>query len=151
MAILTGVFTTVGRGALGKSFGNLAGLSGSYPICRASYFRIGMGGYTIVGGNKFPKAPDPSLTALEATGAPGDFYFQKSLANQDISWIAPSTLVIRCRLDPIESNDDGTGNPPKFFEIGIFDENNVMIIYSTFAEQTKSSNKILTNNIQAYF
>lgn len=149
--LLTGIMTNAGRAAIAKSFGNLKGASGQFPICRAKYFKIGMGGYTIVGASKFPKDPDPALTNIEATGAPGDFYYQKELTALDVTFIAPSTIQIRCHLVPAESNDDGTGNAPRFFEVGLFDENNTMVCYATFGEQTKSANKVLTNFLQVYF
>lgn len=147
MAVLTGIVTSAGRAALAKSFGKAGGFLG----CHAKYFKIGMGGWQVSGGGKIPKTPDPSLTDIEATGAAGDFFFQKDFVPTDFIFIAPSTIQIRCRVEPLESNDDGAGNAPRFFEIGVFDENDVMVVYTTFPEQTKQANKILTNFVQFYF
>lgn len=148
--LLTGIMTTAGRAALAKSFGNLKGTSGQFPLCRAKYFKIGMGGYTIIGDSKFPKDPDPALTDIESVTDP-EYYFTKELTALDITFIAPSTIQVRCSLVPVEANDDGSGNSPRFFELGVFDENNVMICYATFGEQSKSANKVLTNFLQVYF
>lgn len=145
--LLTGVFTSKGREVIAKGIGNVAG----YPSVRAKYFKIGMGGYFTTGGGRSPKDPDPSLTDIEADGTPGNAFFRKDFSPVDFTFIAPSTMQIRCRLEPSEANDDGNSEAPRFFEIGIFDDDDNMIIYTTFAEQSKAPNKILSNFVQAYF
>ena len=144
---LTGVFTDKGRETLAKAMANIAG----FPQTRAVYFKIGMGGYVDTPSGRVPKDPNPALTDIEATGAPGDFSIQKNLNALDFVFIAPSTMQIRCQLSGSEANDDGLGNAPRLFEVGIFDDNGNMLIYATFPEQTKAANKILTNYVQAYF
>lgn len=145
--ILTGVFTNKGREVLSKGFANLAG----FPIVRAKYFKVGMGGWYDTPLGRVPKDPNPSLLDIEATGAPGDVFLQKDLVAADFLFVSPSTMQIRCRLSGSEGNDDGLGNAPRYFEVGVFDDNDNMIIYATFPEQTKSANKVLTNYVQAYF
>ena|GEM_PF-4712449 len=146
MAFLTGVMTTVGRAALAKSFGKLGGNDGSH----AAYFRIGTGGYIDTGSGRIPKDPSEALAEIEAvTGAM--FYFEKALTPSDFVFVAPSIIQIRCRLDGIEANDDGFGEEPEFFELGIYDDQDVLVAYTTFPQQTKASNKILTNYVQCYF
>ena len=147
MALLTGIFTSKGREVIAKGFGNVAG----YPIVRAKYYRIGMGGYISTPSGRVPKAPDPALLNIEADGSAGNVFIQKNINAIDLLFIAPSTMQIRCRLEPADLNDDGLGNSPRLFEIGIFDDNNNMIIYATFPEQSKAANKILTNYVQAYY
>lgn len=146
---LTGVFTNKGREVLSKSFGK----NGGNPVCHAKYFKIGMGGYIDTPSGRVPKDPTSGLgyLDLEADGSPGNFVYQKTLSTVDFTFIAPSIMQVRCRLDNLEANDDGLGNPPRFFEVGVFDENDNMIVYATFPEQTKAANKILTNYVQAYF
>lgn len=145
---ITGVVTNKGREVFAKAFGNIA----PYPQTRAYKFRIGMGGWEL---NallaKIPKTPNPSLVNVEATNVPGDIYIEKLLVPGDFLFIAPSIMQVRCRLEPLEANDDGLGEPPAFFEIGIFDDNNNMLVYSTFFEQTKTPTKILTSFVQVYF
>lgn len=147
MAILTGVMTTRGRRRLAESFGQVGGFS----YTNAVYFKIGMGGYLVVGDGRVPKSPNPALLDIEATGAPGDYFLQKTLVANDFTFIEPSIMQVRCRVEPTEGNDDGNGNAPRFFEIGLFDADDNMLVYTTFPEQTKQANKILTNFIQVYF
>lgn len=150
MAVLTGVFTYLGRKTLAKAYGRIAGYPDSYP----TYFKIGMGGYIVTPAGRTPKDPDPTLTDVEADDTPGNIYIQKNLVSTDFTFIdvdGGGIMQIRTRLEPGEGNDDGTGNSPRFFEVGVFDQNNVMLIYATFAEESKSDSKILSNNVQAYF
>lgn len=147
MSVLTGVITNLGRTTLAKSWGFLAGYPTTYP----AYFKIGMGGYITTAAGRSPKDPDPTKTNIEADGSAGNYYFQKSLQATDFTFLPDSTMQIRCRLEPGEANDDGTGNAPRFFEVGVFDQNNNLLVYATFAEQTKAANKILSNSVQAYF
>lgn len=146
MAILTGVTTSDGRAAFAKSFGKRAGFSGTH----AAYFRMGVGGYVELGGGRSPKAPDPALHDIESVTS-SLYYFEKQFGATDLVFVSPSIMQVRCKLDGIESNDDGSGNEPKFFELGIFDDQGVLVAYTTFPEQTKASNKILTNYVQCYF
>lgn len=150
MALLTGVFTSIGRVTMAKAYGRVAGYPDSYP----THFKIGMGGYIVTPAGRSPKDPDPALTNIEADDTPGNIFIQKALVPLDFTFISITgggIMQVRCRLEPGEGNDDGTGNPPRFFEIGVFDANNVMLIYTTFAEQSKSPSKILSNFVQAYF
>jgi hypothetical protein len=116
------------------------------------YFKIGERGYVETVNGRIPKVPDPTLTDIEANGTPGtDFFFQKEFSAADIIFISPSTIQFRCRLVAGEANDDGTGEFPKFYEIGVFDTNDIMVGYATFDEQTKNPTKILTNYGQIFF
>lgn len=145
--VVTGVVTNKGRETFAKSMGSIGG----FTLTRAYKFRIGMGGYITTLAGRVPKVPDPSKTIIEATGAPGDAYFEKLFGSTDFQFIVPSTIQIRCRLDPTEFNDDGLGNAPRLFEIGIFDDYNNLLVYATFDEETKAPTKVLTNFIQVIF
>lgn len=144
---ITGVITDAGRAALAKSFGQVGGFPNSF----GSYFKYGEGGYIQEVGGRVPKDPDPSLTNIEATGAPGDFFFQKSFIASDLVFIAPSSIQLRCLLETTEANDNGLAESPRFFEIGVFDDNDNMIAYATFDEQTKNASKQLKTFVQIYF
>ena len=48
-----------------------------------------------------------------------------------------------CKNDCYGKYDDGFGNPPEFWEVGIFDNDNVMIAYLTFDKQTKDDRRAL--------
>ena len=60
-------------------------------------------------------------------------------------------MQCRCRLVELEANDNGSGESPRFFEIGIFDDEDNLLIWTTFSEQTKSASKILSNFVQVVF
>lgn len=155
--VLSGVVTNKGREVLAKSFGNVGG----FPFTSGVSFGYGEGGWTTSGGGRVPKIPDPAKTDLEArtSAPPDDFIFGHNFIAADISFVAPSTIEFRCRLTPSESNDDGYGNAPKFFELGIFDgpvdgsnkPTGNMIAYTTFDEQTKSVTKSLITYVQIVF
>lgn len=147
-SVITGVVTDLGRELFAKSFANVAG----FNICRAKYFKIGMGGYIVgPGGVRIPKTPDPTLVDVEATGAPGNIFFQKDLIPADFLFISPSTMQIRCRLDTGDGNDDGAGNAPRYYELGVFDDFGNMIAYTTFGEMSKTPTKVITALVQVYF
>lgn len=156
-SVLQGVMTDKGREVLAKSFG----MVGGYTTVAALSFGFGEGGYTISGGGRVPKTPDPALLDLEArtNPPPDDFIYGHNITPADITFIPPSTIEFRCKLVPSEANDDGYGNPPKFFELGIFDgvvdgshkPQGNMIAYTTFDEQTKSATKSLITYVQITF
>lgn len=145
MAVINGVVTNAGRAALAKAVGYLGGFDLSY----ASDFKIGEAGYVVTPSGNVPKDPDPSLTDIESVGTM--YYFTKALIASDFSFISPSTIQIRCRLVPTEANDDGLGNNPRFFELGVFDQNGIMLFYATFDEQLKNATKTLVIYMQVQF
>ena len=149
MALLTGIFTNKGREILAKSLGQI----GTGITTYASYFKFGEGGYIETPGGRVPKSPDAGVGYLdiEAASSPTLFEFQKNLIATDFTFIAPSTIQIRCRLVESEANDNGFGDSPRFFELGVFDQNSNLLIYCTFSEQTKSASKILNNLVQVVF
>ena len=146
MAVLTGTMTNIGRETLAKSFGNVGG----YPLSRAVKFAFGEGGFETIAGAKQPKSPNPALLDIEADGI-SLYRFEKQLITADVAFIAPSTIEFRCKLDPTEANDDGTGNSPEFFEIGLFDDADNLIVYATFDAQTKVATKSLITFLQIPF
>lgn len=148
-AILTGVITNKGRETFAKSFGKIGTGIDTY----AYSFKYGEGGFITTINGKIPKDPADGVTLLdvEAAADPSLFYYSKNLVLSDCTFIAPSTMQIRCRLVEIEANDNGFGDNPHFFEAGVFDNNGNLMIYTTFAEQTKTANKILSNFIQVIF
>ena len=155
--VLQGVMTNKGRELLAKSFGAIGG----FPLVTSISFAYGEGGYIVSGGGKVPKTPDPTLLTLDAytQSPPDNFVFGHDITAADVTFIAPSTIEFRCRLVPSEANDDGYGNLPKFFELGIFDgpvdSNNQptgnMLCYTTFDEQTKTATKSLISYVQVVF
>jgi hypothetical protein len=125
------------------------------------YFKIGEGGWQDVAGIKLPLDPATAL-ALVAGGnditagtapytSPSEYFFQKNLFNADLLFTAPSRLEIRCTVATGEANDDGHGNPPEFFELGIFDYQNRLLVYSTFPIEYKTNSRTLLHVIYVDF
>lgn len=108
-------------------------------------FKVGEGGWIIdSGGNKVPRTADPTLTDLDAIVNPSR-YTSDSLATftktvpsgLTASFDVPTkTLSVDCDLDFGEFNDDGMGNNPEIYEIGLFSlhpsSGRIMVAYGTF-------------------
>lgn len=123
-----------------------------------SYFKIGCGGWVDVGGTKEPVDPTTKmdLEDLDCIENPGSYppasqyYFQKSLTAGDIAYEADRKSRATCIVSFTEANDDGYGDPPEFWEIGIFDENDVMVVYGTFPKETKTPDKEIEKEIRIF-
>jgi hypothetical protein len=148
-AILTGIITNKGRETFAKAFGRIGTGVESY----AFKFKYGEGGFIQTINGKIPKDPSDGVDLLdvEAASDPNLFVYTKNFVVTDLTFFAPSTMQCRCRLVELEANDNGFGDNPGFFELGIFDNNDNLMAYTTFAEQTKTSNKIITNFVQIVF
>lgn len=165
--IIQAVITSGGREALAKSFG---GPSGGFDYSFGLYFKIGTGAFiSSVSGGFEPVTPDPALTDLQAATS-GIFYYQKTFVGGDILFISPATIQFRAFLDLGEANGDSgvepdtaigvdgpknsaslAGDPPKFFELGIFDPQDVMVAYGTFPGETKLGTKTLNHLVSVNF
>jgi len=144
------VVTDLGRERLAKS---LIGVLGGFPHTELDFFQIGEGGFVETINGRVPKNPDPSRTELEATGVAGDFLFEKAFTASDLQFIAsPSPRVqVTAFVGLAEANDDGLGDSPRFFEIGLFDQDRNLLVYGTFPEETKSPDKTLNHIITIVF
>lgn len=146
MASINTVVTDIWREKIARIYANDDSLGGfSLP----SEFRIGEGGFKEEGGDKVPKDPDPSRTELEAPSldVEDQFVFSKVLTSSDLSFISPTRVEIRCTVDSGEANEDKVGDNPEFFELGVFDDNGIMILYQTFAKEIKTSSKSLDHKL----
>lgn len=112
-----------------------------------AFFKIGEGGFvTQIGGLQVPADPDntgdgySSLDDIEAKGkfVNGLFLFQKALTLADLTIDGQRVLFVRCLVDYAEANDDGLGAAPKFYEVGVYDSNSVLVAYGTFPEEEKT-------------
>lgn len=125
---------------------------------RFAQFKIGCGGWEDVGGEKVPIDPTTKydledLDCIENAGSypvESRFHFDKALSVSDISYEADRKSRATCVVSFTEANDDGYGNPPEFFEIGIFDQNGVMVVYGTFPKETKTPDKELEKEIRIF-
>jgi hypothetical protein len=149
---------------------------GLLPFRQIVKFKIGEGGWVfdpllLV---NVPRAPDPGLTDLDivmdtARILPdkrynvGDSlgYFEKSMVLLDFVYEFPSTLKSSCLLTFIEYNTKDAGTlvydaggpygPPQIYEIGMFDQNNVMVAYGTFPLEVKTGANQIENIIRISF
>jgi hypothetical protein len=163
MTLYTAVVTSVGATKIPQYLGGLIS-----PIDLISYFKVGEGGWVDPGSGRQPRTPDPGLTDLDiimdASRAAPDKrynvgenagYFQKALVLGDFSAPTPGILRVSCMLLNAEYNleTDGTliydvGGPyglPEIWEIGLFDQNDDMILYGTFSKETKDASKTIEN------
>lgn len=154
------VMTNLGRAALAQSFG---GPSGGFQFSWGKYFKIGTAAFQSSTQGNVPMNPNPALTDIQSVVS-GSFYYQQTFQASDILFVSPFTIQFRCLLQQFNANGnpmiepdtgagvDGpknsawlSGNAPIFYEIGIFDENNIMIGYGTFPGETKLNTKTLNH------
>ena len=143
MAVFTGVVTDQ---ALEKFARALAGDPGGSPmsLLNGATFKFGEGGWINPGPGKVPRVPDPTLTDVDAIARPflypadSRYVFTKTFPAPDVFWEAPSVARCRLFLDFGEANDDGFGNSPEFWEVGIFDTTGMMVAYFTMPVQVKT-------------
>lgn len=148
---LQAVWTT---GAKNEYANIIAGISGGASI---SYFRVGLGG-------RFPdgsvRPPNPTLMDLDIIENPSNYpaypnppydlpYYQSTAGSVVLSVPVPGTVRVSCVLSnaTYNSSQTATPTPPLICEIGIFDANNLMVAYGTFAGVTKTAAVSLTLNV----
>ena len=155
---------------------------GSYPVrtlFAGGYFKIGEGGWIDTGTGRVPRTPSPSLRNLstglqdidslvDASRNPVDqryqpderFSFEKALVVTDIAFVSPATIQCTCSLTTLEppGNDDGFGNSPSFYEIGLFTDHpdfpgseKLMVAYGIFPVQVKTVSRPLENIVLVTF
>ena len=160
------VMTIGGRQALAQSFG---GPSGGFVYSYGKYFKIGTAGYQSSVQGNVPQNPNAALGDIQSVVS-GSFYYRETFQPADILFISPFTIQFRCILNTTYANGnpnyepdtaanvDGpknssalSGNAPIFFEIGLYDDNDVMVAYGTFPGETKLNTKILNHLVNVNF
>jgi hypothetical protein len=160
------IMTQGGRQALAQSFG---GPSGGFAFSYGKYFKIGTAGFQSSPGGNVPQNPSDAYTDIQSVVS-GSFYYRQTFYAADILFVSPFTIQFRCLLNATSANGnpliepdtpanvDGpknssslSGQPPVFFEIGVYDENNVMVAYGTFPGETKLSTKTLNHLVNFNF
>ena len=134
------------------------------PVVYPTYFKIGCGGWVDPGGGREPVTPSSVLTDITAntsglgfdyTDDDSKFSYTKAFVlapTSDWTYVAPRRVRLRCFLDTGEGNGlTVAGNAPEYYEIGVFDSNNVMLVYSTFPIEVKTSDKTLEHYIYIDF
>lgn len=143
-----GLITNDGRRLMAEQMGRKSDTIG------IDTFRVGEGGFTTVSGNKEPKDPDPTRSTLESQNDSNLFTFQDSIPSGDIIVTEDSNVIseastgapvlqVTVLVEDTEANDDGSGNHPEFFEVGLFDDNDIMVFYGTYPGETKTSSTTL--------
>lgn len=142
------VVATWSAGGLAAYANRLAQVTGS--IDAIDSFKVGEGGFKVEALGNVPRTPDPTLTDLDIIENPGRYTvnttptFSKALGGGAFA-VATTTngaeLTATCTLLAGEYNDDGDGNFPQIYEIGLF-AGSVMVAYGTFAEQLKNGVEI---------
>lgn len=122
---------------------------GAAAVATAHLFVFGCGGWQDDGmGGKEPVPPSKSLTTVTAgTGVYDHYTFTKHFVSTDLVFLTPTTFEVTCFVTVSESNDDGHGVNPDFYELGIFDAAGTMMVYSTFPKETKDSQTTLRHVI----
>ncbi len=122
-----------------------------------SYFRFGEGGWTNQGGTKVPNTPEAAQEDLDcidnASAYPTDsrFSYEKDLEAADIDTSDDAKVTIICALDPDEGSDDGSGAAPEYYELGIYNADDVLMFYSTFPKIQKESYQGVEIRIEVTF
>jgi hypothetical protein len=131
-----------------QAYGGLTAFGGTIDS-----FKVGEGGWEDTAAGRVPRDPTdggplltrgPYLTDLDAIQNSGDYpvetgTFQKALVTPaDFNYVSSTkTLEVTCLLDFGEFNDDGFGNAPEIYEIGLF-AGTLMVAYGTMTLQTKT-------------
>lgn len=187
MAVIPAVVTDDARKYFPQFFGGLMGAPGTPTVPgtpptvwdpRIKFFKVGEGGWVNPGSGDVPRTPDSSLRMLSSPliqdldaavdptraainqrySSTGRATFKKDLSVSDISYVGSNTIEIDCLLDFTDFNDDGYGNSPEIWEIGIFvdhpevgglaTDQGLMIAYGTFPKEVKTSAKQILNTVR---
>lgn len=164
--VISALLTNTGREALAKSFG---GPTGGFSWSYGQYFKIGTAAHTEVSGQDQPLPPSAAYADIQSV-ASGVFYYHKTFIPADILFISAATIQFKCFLDLLEANGDPlqeadtaagvdgpknsvtlASNAPVFFELGIFDAQDVMVAYGTFPGEAKLNTKTLNHLVNINF
>jgi hypothetical protein len=120
---------------------------------KLKYFKIGEGGWIDEGAGKVPREPLVTQTDLDCIEHPENYpedsryFYQKDFRSEDLSFEQPITALIRCFLDFDEANN-ANGSLPSFWELGVFDEDDTLVIYGTFEEIIKTEEKQINQEVR---
>lgn len=150
---LTAVFTTAARIKYAQKLGNLFVPAGI--LSYIDYFKIGMGGWNADGS---PRTPSPALTDLDIvldqardaaekrypllTVPPYNITYEKEFLPGQLA-ASSNVLTATCEVLNAEYNDDGLGDSPIIWEIGLYDTDGLMMVYGTFNGITKNTDRAL--------
>lgn len=181
MTLVTAIITEDGRKYWSQFFGSLLGVPSTSTVVGVSWnpmlktFKVGEGGWKDPGSGRVRRNPvednlrrvDNNIQDIDAivdgTRAVVDrryplasdrATFEKTLLLTDFTFEGPSTLRVRCFLDFADFNDDGFGNFPEIWEIGLFSDHptapgqKLMIAYGTFPKEIKTGATPIENIVR---
>lgn len=143
---------------------------------KITHFKMGEGGWVDPGSGPTPRTPDGTLRRVDNSiqdidaivdgtravidqryAADERFSFEKAVTLTEVTFEAPATVKVRCFLDFGEANDDGFGNFPEFWEVGVFAVHptvggqKLLVGYATFPKEIKNGTKQLENFVRLRF
>lgn len=160
MAVIPAVVTNLARERWPKMVGGLL----AHKVI--SKYRVGEGGWIFNGITlqREPRVPDASLTDLDIiTDASRPLISKRYNVAENFGWYEknlnagapdfvfepPTTLRVSCVLDNAEYNLENAGTlvydvggpyvAPEIWEIGLYDQDGVMVAYGTFPKETKTA------------
>lgn len=147
---ISAIVTNRWRDKLANIYANES-LYGGFSV--PTYFKIGEGGWENTPSGKQPKTPNPTLTDITAESYPlsSSYWWRGDLTDLDLSYTSPGRLEVRCIVPSGEANVDNVGNAPEFYELGIFDANDTLLVYTTFPVEIKTDSKTLNHIIYVDF
>jgi hypothetical protein len=183
MAFIPAKVTEDARKYWPQFFGGLLGAPGATTVVGVTWngliktFKIGEGGWIDPGSGRVRRDPpednlrrlDNNIQDIDAIVDPTRLLinqrypavdrasYEKALVPADFTYEAPTTLRVRCFLDFAEFNDDGFGNDPNLWEIGLFSDHptvsgqKLMVAYGTFPVEIKNVTKQLENIVRIVF
>jgi len=86
-----------------------------------------------------PNEPNRFQTDLDSVEDSGLYTFTKTIDPSDIVFMGGGVVRITVRVELSEANDDGNGDPPCFFEGGLYTDNDVLVAYFTMYGTRKDS------------
>ncbi len=157
ISVIQKIEDTTGTGSFTQTSGGTAGTAEvNYKSGNISVeFENDTGvGNTVVFEYKYANvslSPLTTKTQLDSQGDTTLFTFEKDLESSDISLRGPgwATARIAVNLTAPEGIDDGDsfGGTPYYFEGGIFDEDDVLLVYFTFDKERKTGASIIAHTI----
>lgn len=190
MAVIIAKVTLDCRKFWPRFFGGLLGVPGTPTVQgtppttfdpRIKFFKVGEGGFIDPGGGKAARTPvndlrrltgalvqdidaavDPTRAGIDQRYAADEVAtFSKSISPTDVSAAGTTGIEIECLLDFADFNNDGNGNDPEIWEIGIFTDHpeiagldsdqGLMIAYGTFPIEVKDNTKQILNVVRIIF